>query len=1126
MKSPVVLRLFLSVLVVLASSHSISAQFTFENPANVNASTMAQALAGQGVTISNATLNCANNAYAQFTSAPAGLGITDGVLLTSGSAIEVNQNNDIFFNPQASNDNGLFGDPDLDASLSGGLISTDACVLVFDITVFGDTLKFDYRFGSEEYENFVCDAYNDVFGFYVSGANPAGGNYNQQNIALIPGTTIPVSINTVNDGFSDAIFPPAGITCDLTNTAFYGGVIPGVVYSGNTVLLEATLPTVACSTYTMKLAIGDGSEALFLDRIYDSGVFLKAGSFSSDQVVIAASSVASDLVDFAVEGCVGGQFIFERTGDIALPYSLPIDIQGTATNGIDYTTINDTIFFVPGQQFDTVTITPISDGIQEGFETVTLYSLSQCSGIPFDSASLTLFDSLPVTVTPEDTIVCAGESVILQGTTGPFTYDWSPSGILNSTNTLTVVANPTLSWTDVQLVQTFGGCIDTVTSRLGVSNPSWGLVITQPDCASGTNTGSLVGGFAGLLGVPNVVWSHGPTVIDQPSLPPATYTLTLTDSIDANISCSIDTTFDIVDAGSLSYTVTTDTIDCGATDGLGTISGLLPNTNYIIGYSQNGTLIQAPTATLSDASGVIVLSSLTGGSLIVTIEDPSTGCFDTTSTNVEQNVNFTLTLSSTAPTCLGDDNGEAIVLVNGGLQPFTFLWDDPAGQATDTASNLTAGTYSVQISDGQGCFDNGSITVPEGDSVLVSISGSDVTCNGASDGQAVANVNGGTSPYLYQWSNGEDSSAVIELGPGTISVVVTDAQGCLGTASTLLNEPNGITYQASIIAPNCNDPLSGSISLSIQGGLSPYNVVWSDGISGPSRSNLGQGLYDAIIADNNGCQTPFSTFLDGATGPEITSIDVDSSGCIGSSTGQIQILGVTGGVPPYQYSIDSGLTYQSSAIFGNLPSGTYGLSVEDADGCRSMPFGSVVSSTPNVILEVIPSDTTITLLDTLALELVIQFPDIYEDTLLSNIVWSPTEGLDCSDCLMPILIPEQTYYDFEVSASYPNNPCVIPALATITVDNNLNVFIPNAFSPNGDGVNDFFKVYGERIVSHELIITDRWGEIIFVGNQQEPGWDGTWKGKALPPSTFGYLFKGRFADGQAIDLKGSFLLIR
>ena len=1127
MKSPVILRLLLSLLVFLASGHSISAQFTFDNPANVNASTMAQTLAGQGVTISNATLNCANNAYAQFTSAPAGLGITDGILLTSGSAMDVNQNNDIFFNPQASVDNGLFGDASLDASLalnSPTLISTDACVLTFDITVFGDTLKFDYRFGSEEYDNYVCSGFNDVFGFYVSGANPAGGNYVEQNVALIPGTNTPVSINTVNDGVSDDLF--STVPCQLNNTAFYSGVIPGVVYSGNTELLQAVVPTVACSTYTMKLAIGDGSESFFLDRIFDSGVFLKAGSFSSNQVVIAASSVISDVVDFAVEGCVSGQFIFERTGDIGLAYSLPIDIQGSATNGIDYTTINDTIFFAPGQQFDTVTITPISDGIQEGFETVTLYSLSQCNGIPFDSASLTLFDSLPVTVTPEDTIVCAGESVILQGTAGPFTYDWSPSGILNSTNTLTVVANPTLSGTDVQLVQTFGGCIDTAVSRIGVSDPSWGLVITQPDCASGTNTGSLVGSFAGLLGPPNIFWSHGPTVIDQPSLSPGTYTLTLTDSIDPNIACTIDTTFDIVDAGSLSYNITIDTIDCGATDGLGTISGLLPNSNYIIGYSQNGILIQAPTGILSDASGVIVLSSLTSGSLIVTIEDPSTGCLDTTSTNVEQNVNFTLTLSSTAPTCLDDDNGEANVFVNGGVQPFTFLWDDPTGQTTDTALNLTAGTYTVQVSDGQGCFDNGSIIIPEGDSVSVTLSGRDITCNGASDGQAVANVNGGTSPYLYQWSNGEDSSTIIALGPGTISVVVTDAQGCDGTASTLLNEPNAIIYQASIVEPNCNNPLSGSISLSIQGGSMPYNVVWSDGISGPSRSNLGQGLYGAVIADNNGCQTPFSTFLDGATGPEITSIDVDSSGCIGSSSGQIQILGVTGGIPPYQYSIDSGLTYQSSAVFSNLPSGTYGLSVEDADGCRSMPFGSIVSSTPSVILEVIPSDTTITLLDTLALELVIQFPDIYEDSLLTNIVWSPAEDLDCSDCLSPMLIPEQTYYSFEVSASYPNNPCIIPALATTSVENNLNVFIPNAFSPNGDGVNDFFKVYGEHIVSHELIITDRWGEIIFVGNQQEPGWDGTWKGKVLPPNTFGYLFKGRFADGQEIDLKGSFLLIR
>ena len=1127
MKNHILHRLLLCLLVFSISPFISVGQFTFENPANVNASTLAQALAGQGVTVSNATLNCANNAYAQFTSAPAGLGITDGVLLTSGSALDVNQNNDVFFNPQASVDNGLFGDPSLDASLalnSPTLVSTDACVLVFDITVFGDTLKFDYRFGSEEYDNYVCSNFNDVFGFYVSGANPAGGNYVEQNVALIPGTSTPVSINTVNDGISDDLF--STVPCQLNNTAFYDGVIPGVVYSGNTSLLQAVVPTVACSTYTMKLAIGDGSESFFLDRIFDSGVFLKAGSFSSNQVVIAASSVVSDLVDFAVEGCVSGQFIFERTGDINQFYELPIDIQGSATNGIDYTSINDTIFFSPGQQFDTVTISPISDGIQEGFETVTIYSLSQCSGIPFDSASLTLFDSLPVTVTPGDTIVCAGESVILQGTAGPFTYNWSPPGILNSTNTLTVVASPTLSWTDVQLIQTFGGCIDTVVSRIGVSNPSWGLVITQPDCASGTNTGSLVGGFAGLLGVPNIVWSHGPTVIDQFNLSPGTYTLTLADSINPSISCSVDTTFDIVDAGSLTYTLTTDTIDCGASNGTGIISGLLPNANYIIGYSQNGTLVQSPTATTSSAGGIITLSNLIGGSLVLTLEDPNTGCFDTTITNVEQNVNFTLSVSSITPTCQGDDNGQAIVVISGGNPPFTILWNDPSNQTTDTAFNLISGMYNVQVTDGQGCFEDEDIMVDQGDSLTLSLVTNDISCNNAADGEASVIVNGGLSPYTYLWSNGSDSSAVINLNSGNIDVLVIDAQGCRNNASSFIAEPNALVFQAAVVNPNCNDPFSGGISLNIQGGASPYTILWSDGNTNLARNNLSAGFYEAMITDANGCQEPYSVVLDGATGPVITSIDVDSSGCIGSNSGQIEILGVTGGTPPYTYSIDSGITFQSSSTFSNLPSGIYGLSVEDADGCRSIPFGSIVSSIPNVVLEVIPSDTTITLTDTLALELVIQFPDIYADTLLSNIVWNPADGLDCSDCLTPNLIPEQTYYDFEVTASYPNNPCVIPALATITIDNNLNVFIPNAFSPNGDGVNDFFKVYGERIVSHELIITDRWGEIVFVGNDQEPGWDGTWKGKALPPSTFGYLFKGKFADGQDIDLKGSFLLIR
>ena len=128
-------------------------------------------------------------------------------------------------------------------------------------------------------------------------------------------------------------------------------------------------------------------------------------------------------------------------------------------------------------------------------------------------------------------------------------------------------------------------------------------------------------------------------------------------------------------------------------------------------------------------------------------------------------------------------------------------------------------------------------------------------------------------------------------------MLVIDAQGCRNNASSFIAEPNALVFQAAVVNPNCNDPSSGGISLNIQGGASPYTILWSDGNTNLARNNLSAGFYEAMITDANGCQEPYSVVLDGATGPVITSIDVDSSGCIGSNSGQIEILGVTGGTP-------------------------------------------------------------------------------------------------------------------------------------------------------------------------------------------------------------------------------------
>ena len=163
----------------------------------------------------------------------------------------------------ASTVNGTNGDPDIDL-LTAPFPSNDACILDFDIVVTGDTLKFNYVFSSEEYTSFVCNGFNDAFGFFITGPNPSGAAYANENIALIPGTTTPVSINTVNDGTPNGT--DAG--CISTNVGFYNFGVTGVTFDGNTVVLQAFALTTPCPSYHFKLAVADGG-----DSSLDSGVF-------------------------------------------------------------------------------------------------------------------------------------------------------------------------------------------------------------------------------------------------------------------------------------------------------------------------------------------------------------------------------------------------------------------------------------------------------------------------------------------------------------------------------------------------------------------------------------------------------------------------------------------------------------------------------------------------------------------------------------------------------------------------------------------------------------------------------------------------------------------------------------
>lgn len=265
-------KIYSFILISLFFSYSIGQiNITQSN----NATLLAQSLVGSGVTVLSATLDCPNVAAGLFTNAPGGLGISDGVVLTTGQILEIN--NDPAFN--ISNSNAAPGDQDLDdylTSLGTGFTTGDACVLDLDLIITGESIAFNYVMGSQEYPEYVCDIYNDIFAFFITGANPNGPAYNKENIALIPSTSTPVTINSVNGGALGPGGSSGAALCDLNNTSFFNGAVNGIAYNGNTVILEAFAETVPCEVYNLKLAIADVG-----DLILDSGVFLEEGSIQS-----------------------------------------------------------------------------------------------------------------------------------------------------------------------------------------------------------------------------------------------------------------------------------------------------------------------------------------------------------------------------------------------------------------------------------------------------------------------------------------------------------------------------------------------------------------------------------------------------------------------------------------------------------------------------------------------------------------------------------------------------------------------------------------------------------------------------------------------------------------------------
>ena len=349
-------------------------------------------LLGMGVTASNITINGsplnANNVQGNvvsFTNTNPAFPISSGLLLTTGNATAAQgPNNSTNLSNNLPATASVATDPHLNILAAGTV--TNGVVLEFDFIPTGDTLNFRYLFGSEEYPEFAppnSSGFNDAFGFFLWGPGITGpyvlaGYPNGANIATIPGGT-PVTINNV---------------CPTVNPTFYVNNMAGaaygttIQYDGTTVLLTAAASVQCNQTYHIKLAISNVS-----DMAWDSGVFLEANSFSSNVVDVAVATVSGDTT--IIEGCNFADIVFTRPeGNMLDTLSIIYTIGGTATEGVDYANLMDTIIFLPGVDTVIVNLTPLQDNIIEGYESViiSVNIINPCGDTIVSSGTIYVWD--------------------------------------------------------------------------------------------------------------------------------------------------------------------------------------------------------------------------------------------------------------------------------------------------------------------------------------------------------------------------------------------------------------------------------------------------------------------------------------------------------------------------------------------------------------------------------------------------------------------------------------------------------------------------------------------------------------------------------------------------------------
>ena len=333
------------------------------------------------------------------------------------------------------------------------------------------------------------------------------------------------------------------------------------------------------------------------------------------------------------------------------------------------------------------------------------------------------------------------------------------------------------------------------------------------------------------------------------------------------------------------------------------------------------------------ASTGMVVNGLPGGTFSVTVSDQN-GCMVVASATISEPTPLLLSMQSTSASCFDSSDGAATVTVSGGTPfgngDYQYNWNAPGNPAVASLDDISAGVYTVTVTDANGCSSIGMLAIDAPAAMVVNMTNTPVTCSGFADGAALANVQGGTGPYTYLWDDPSNSTTadIADLGPGVYTLTVTDVNGCTTISQATIFEPPALVLTFNKTDILCYDDNDGTVTVQVTGGVTPYLYAWSGGETTATITGLTAGNFETTVTDANGCVIGGSATIF-ATTTLAASVSATDANCSNSSDGQATVTG-QGGSLPYTYSWSNGAT---TAINTNLLPGAYTVTVTDSDGC-------------------------------------------------------------------------------------------------------------------------------------------------------------------------------------------------